>query len=125
MPWDKEERENDEKSENDEEDEFMEDVSKPYSSKDVPLFRIDPMKMIRNKGEYKKIKQCNSKAELDTYIRLNIPATTCKRNNRNESTACDVRKYHKMNYIENPCKCNIPHCNLLYKILKCDCSDNY
>ena len=68
MPWDKEERENDEKSENDEEDEFMEDVSKPYSSKDVPLFRIDPMKMIRNKGEYKKIKQCNSKAELNTYL---------------------------------------------------------
>lgn len=61
MPWDKEERENDEKSENDEEDEFMEDIS----SKDAPLFRIDPMKMIRNKGEYKKIKQCNSKAELD------------------------------------------------------------
>ena len=62
-----EKRENDEKSENDEEDEFMEDVSKPYSSKDVPLFRIDPMKMIRNKGEYKKIKQ--------KYLNIRFKAT--------------------------------------------------
>ena len=63
---------------------------------------------------------CKSNGDLDTYIRLNLPASRIDKSNKNGCTVCDERKYHKMTYIERWCKCKLPHCNLETKILKCE-----
>ena len=86
---------------------------------------IDPLKFIRNGGTYKEIFKCKSKGDLDTYLRLKLPATRVDKSNKNGCTICDVRKDHKMTYIERRCKCKLAHCNLKIKILKCERQEIY
>jgi hypothetical protein len=78
------------------------------------------LKFIRNAGTYKEVYKCKSKGDLDTYLRLKLPATRVDKSNKNGCTICDVRKEHKMTYIERRCKCKQPHCNMKIKILKCE-----
>ena len=68
---------------------------------------IDPLKFIRNAGEYKFLRKCDSKADLDTFFRLEMPSMRIKKSNRNQCTACSVRKDHQMDYKKRICECKV------------------
>jgi len=90
--------------------------AEPSSS---PITVNNPFSILRNAGKYRRIhKSVSTFGELDTVIRTKWPKTSVTHSDHIGCTVCGNKGDHKMRSIRRKCACNVPHCNLIFKINK-------
>jgi hypothetical protein len=85
---------------------------------------VNPLNSLRNTSKYVKLKrEINDLEDLETCIRFEWPSTSATHSSRVNCTVCGLKGGdHKMTSIVRKCMCKLTHCNLKFKINKCDCN---